>query len=267
MRGLSIISAILILTSFFSNGKCQEAVHEFTESFSYGTSDPLGHFYLVKENQLRKIDTLSSTLYTYSNSGLGEISSVDTSDPFRILLYYKSFNQVLFLDRSLSTIGDPIKLDELDIFTITGICRAKQGGFWLINSNDNSLVHLDNNLKVRTSIHLSIPNSGAEDQWFPMLEWKEGLYICLPDKKVMKFDLFGKLIRSIPLKVSTIQVKENNLILSGAQGVFLYQDSPYDISGPLKLKLPQWEHLVISKDFAMIKRDSGWMMYRIKKTP
>ncbi len=247
-------------------GVCQNIAFEFSESFNFGSSDPLGHFYLVKDEQIRKIDSLGKTLYSYSNPGLGKIFSIDTSDPFRILLYYKPFNQIILLDRTLSSIGDPIELDELDVFSIAGICRAKQGGFWLIDPNNNSLLHLDNNLDIKTKVLISGLNIGNEDQWFPMLEWKEGLYVCEPGQKLMLFDLFGKQIKSIPVKANKIFSLDKNIIFSGDQELHIYQNYPSALVGLLHLNIPKWKQIIISKNHALIERNSGWFLYRIKKT-
>ena len=241
-------------------------IYEFSESFNFGSSDPLGHFFLVKEDKIKKIDSLGNTLYSYSNPGLGNISHIDASDPFRILLYYKSFNQILYLDRTLSAIGDPIILDELDIFSIAGICRSKQGGFWLIDSYSNSLLQVDNNLVKKTNARITSLNIGNVKPWFPMLEWKEGLYICDPQQKIMLFDLFGKQIKSIPVKANDIFSLDSKIIFSGDQVLQIYQEYPPVLSDLLTLDIPGWKQIIISKDFALIETDSRWFLYRIKKT-
>ncbi len=51
-------------------------------------SDELGNVFLVKDNQLIKYSSSGVVLHTYSNLYSGEISFVDTHDPFKILVYY-----------------------------------------------------------------------------------------------------------------------------------------------------------------------------------
>jgi len=212
-----VIYLSLIILSIFccKEGEAQEPVHTFSESFEMVASDPLGHFYLIREGQINKVDSLGKVLYTFSDPGKGNVSWLDASDPFRILVYFRSFNQVLFLDRTLSPLGDPVRLDNLEIFIPAGICRSSQGGFWLVDQTSGSLVHLDSELKYRVNIRLSGIEMDRDEAWFPMLEWKERLYICHPERQVFQFDLFGKHLKNIPAKVMNISSLGNSLLLTG----------------------------------------------------
>ena len=49
-------------------------------------SDELGNVFVVKDNQLTKFDENGKKLHSYSNLYAGDISFVDTHDPFKILL-------------------------------------------------------------------------------------------------------------------------------------------------------------------------------------
>jgi len=230
------------------------------------TSDPMGNFYLIQEEQVVKIDSLGQVIYTFSDPGLGDISWVDASDPFRILIYYRSFNQLIYLDRTLSPLGDPVFLDELEIFIPAGICRSSQGGFWVLDQTSSSLIHLDADLKQKVNIRLDGIMDQA-DNWFPMLEWKERLYICRKGQEIFLFDLYGTQLKNIPAKANGISSYNNMLLFIGDQIIYLYHDFPAVLSEDKTYHFPRWELLNISKNRALIRDQSGWQLYQLKKTP
>src|SRR5438046_1047362 len=74
------------------------------------TTDNLGNFYLVKNDVLEKYDAGGTLLKTYSNKSFGKIDLADAGNPMKLLLFYKNFSQVVFLDNTLSQNGDPVSL-------------------------------------------------------------------------------------------------------------------------------------------------------------
>ena len=266
MKAIQYIGIVLLLLFVCQKGTSQETVCRFSESFDMAASDPLGNFYLVRENQIKKIDSLGQVLYTFSNPNLGKISWLDSSDPFRILIYYRSFNLLIFLDRTLSPLGDPVRLDELEIFDPAGICRANQGGFWIIDQSKSSLIHLDSELNPQVNIRLSGFRMDQNDSWFPMLEWKERLYICRREESVLQFDLFGTLLKNIPAKAKGISFVEDLLHFIGDQKIYQYNDYPEGLSEPKMIDLPKWKQLYLSKNRALIQDQSGWQLLRLIKT-
>jgi len=230
-------------------------------------SDPLGFFYLESEGQITKMDSLGGILYTFSDPVLGDVTWIDASDPFRILLYYRSFNQLLFLDRTLSTIGDPVLLDELEIFVPAGMCRSSQGGFWVLEHSTGSLIQIDAELRQQVSIRFNGLTEVNSDSWFPMLEWKERLYICRKGRDIIQLDLYGTQLKNIPAKAQGINTLDDMLLFAGDQVIYQYHDFPGILSEDKMNRLPVWEQLNVSKNRALIKGKSGWQLFRLKKTP
>ncbi len=267
MKPIRGIGILLLFFYICLDGTAQEPVYFFSETFNMAASDPLGHFYLVQEGQIRKIDSLGQVMYTFSDPEKGQVSWLDASDPFRILVYYRTFNQLIFLDRTLSPLGDPVRLDDLEIFVPAGICRARQGGFWVIDQSNSSLIHLDADLNRQVDIRLGGINTNQMESWFPMLEWKERLYICRQGQNVIQFDLYGTQLINIPVKTMGISSMDNMMLFIGDQVVYKYSDYPAGLSEPMTMLLPEWEQLIISKNRALIQDQSGWHLYRLKKTP
>ncbi|MFH2096168.1 MAG: hypothetical protein ABIJ16_10720, partial [Bacteroidota bacterium] len=101
-----------------------------TEGGSFVT-DHLGNLYTVDGLKFAKYNPDGEETAHYSNAYYGEISYADVTDPYRILLYYRDFNQILFLDKELSEIASPIFLSDLSVEQATIACTSNRGGFWV----------------------------------------------------------------------------------------------------------------------------------------
>ena len=263
-----IKNAVLItfsLAFLCQNGMTQEKAFSFPDEYTIAASDPLGHFYLVNEDQLIKSGKKGDYLFTFSDPGLGNITWIDPSDPFRILVYYRSFNQLVFLDRTLSPIADPVSLDETDIFSPAGICRSSQGGVWLIDEINSSIVKLNSKLEKTVNTRFSGISTGSNNRWLPMIEWKERLYICIPDSTIIQYDLFGTRIKNIPARAESFGFSGLSLLFTGSHGAYSYTGFGIP-EGPEKLIDLDYENLIISGDIGLAKDKKGWQLYHLKKT-
>ena len=116
------ISLIIISSSFF---------HALSQEIKYNEiSDILGNRYSIKQSKLKKYSADSSVSFSYDNFNLGNISFVDVSNPYKVLLFYKNFNTVIILDDKLS------KLDSRNFnFTVNNICWNYDGNFLIYHYN------------------------------------------------------------------------------------------------------------------------------------
>lgn len=91
--------------------------------------DELNYVYAISQsNELIRYDEALSVQYTYSNERLGAISSIDVSNPLKILVFYESFQTIIVLDNLLG------EVDRYDLFAL-GINDVKAIG----SSNDNKI--------------------------------------------------------------------------------------------------------------------------------
>ena len=199
-------------------------------------SDPMGNVYIVRDNTLKKFSAGHVQAAYYTNSFLGNIQSVDVSDPLRILLFYKYYNQVVWVDNFLSEIRSPVWLDELGIDQVELVCSSNQGGFWVFNSLNNQLQYFDVNLKmVHESPTLNILTGPDITPTF-MLEKSRSLYLNVPGTGILVFDRFGNYSKTLPVDVpSVFQVTDRNLYFLKDGKLFSYDLTTAEMA---RLELP-----------------------------
>ncbi len=160
--------------------------------------DHFGNIYTVEGTELTKYSSNKEVLSNFSDALLGEITSVDVSNPLRIQLFYREFNQVLYLNQNLSSISDAIDLYAYSDNETQLCCDASSGGFWMYNQDDNQAFHVSRQGKVvNKSVFLTSYFKDVSPS--NMIEYQERLYFLIPLKGLVILNKFGHFVQQIPL--------------------------------------------------------------------
>ena len=247
----------------------QPAEFQFVKSVNVGGdrhfSDPMGNVYIIKNNHLVKFVQDYTQAAEYTNLFLGNIHSIDVSDPLRILIYYEDHNQVVWVDNYLSEIRSPIWLDNLGVDQAQLVCSSNQGGFWIFNGLNNQLQYFDVNLEfVHESITLN-SLTGPDIQPTYMLEKSRNVYLNVPGFGILVFDRFGNYSKTIPLEIpGEFQVTDQNLYYFKAGDLYSFD---LQTNNPGKLQLPEedgFNKVEMQPDFLYLFRHQDYSVYKIR---
>ena len=102
--------------------------------------DNMDNLYILSStDQLKKIDARGDSVAVYNNvKPFGKQSTIDVSNPLKVLLYYKDFSTIVVLDRLLN-MRHTIDLRKLGIFQVSSISQAYDGNIWLYDVLENKL--------------------------------------------------------------------------------------------------------------------------------
>ena len=183
--------------------------------------DHLENVYITEKDNFSLIS--SEKKKEYQNSFLGEIYSVDVSNPLRILVFHKEANQIIFLNNELSIIGEAISLDELNLPDISVSCASQINGFWVYNNLNNRIEFFDDKLrKIHSSIDLSSRIQNLSDIQEISMNF-ENIYLRVKNTGILQFDMFGTYIKTIPIINSTsFQVMERSILYTLLDQVLIY---------------------------------------------
>ena len=171
-------------------------------------ADELGNTYIINKEEILKYNTAGGFLKRYSNKRLGAISAFDCTNPLKILVYYKDFQQLVFLDDQLTANSEVISLEDLGYEQTDLICTSANNSFWIYSKQNNELVRFNaqlqpivktGNLKPVLQVDLT-PNMIKESNGY--------LYMNCPDEGVLVFDIYGTFYKTYPLR----QLKEFNIM-------------------------------------------------------
>ena len=198
--------------------------------------DIIGNYYFQTDNTIIKIEALNNKI-NYKNPILGSPDIVDISNPFKILVYYKNYNRLLFLNNQLSIIGQEIFLDNLQLFNIDAICSSSFGGFWIYDNNIKKIKHISNSLIISNE-SISLINILPDNEYpYFLTEKNNSVYLGYKSKGIFVFNNSLKFIRLLPILSDIKPVIEQNKIF------YLANDSifEYDMNYAEKNFLMSWD--------------------------
>lgn len=189
---------ILFFLGILSSDNGLQKRYELTGKAEFIVADNIDNLYSIKGSTIRKYSAEGKLVSEYTNNLLGNIFRVDVTDPMRILVYFKDFNQVLYLNNQLAELNSPVLLDDLGVSLAELVCASSQGGFWVYDSQDQTVKMYNASLQLAQQ---SISLSGVEKgRIIPvhMTEKNDRLYISLQDKGILVFDRFGAFLQKLP---------------------------------------------------------------------
>ncbi|GAB4286028.1 MAG: hypothetical protein Kow0068_11540 [Marinilabiliales bacterium] len=186
-------------------------------------SDHLGNTYGIDNFIIKKYNINGIETANYSDSYLGKIYYADVTDPYRILLFYKDFNQIVFLDKNLSPILSPVNLNDFDLAMPAIACVSSNGGFWVYDEQTSQIKHYDKNMEITTE-SIAV-NKIIETKSLPdiMIEKNNFIFIHFPDYGLVIFDKYGAFYKSIKQKeMSSIQVQGKSIVYLNNNNIIKY---------------------------------------------
>ena len=217
-----IIAAIsLFLLAFIDTSKASDStlqlqlVKSIQGNYKTFEVDNLGNIYLINnDNQLRKLNAnFDSTASFNDTRRFGTLTSIDVSNPLKILLFYKDFSTVLVLDRFLNNIN-VIDLRKQGILQISSIATSYDNKIWCFDEIDNKLKKIDDNGDIvfeSTDFRMLFDNVGTIKK---IVDTDGKLYCYSNQLGLVVFDYYGGLKHKYSI-LNLEDIKLDNNVLSG----------------------------------------------------
>lgn len=215
MKKIILLILVCVCFSFIKDEPIKKSIISKIDLF---TSDNIGNVYIVNGDEVKKYSPKGELLKVYSNKKLGKISSIDATNPLRVLLFYKDQSQLVILDSQLSPNGNPIDLLGMNLEQSDVVCSSFNNGLWLFNRQNNELVRLNQSLEkvVSTGNLNALLNADLKPNF--MIENGSYLYLNNSSDGIYVFDIYGTYYKTISLfSLNHFQVNENV--------VYYYKDS------------------------------------------
>ncbi len=195
-------------------------VEEFPRVQGFFASDALNNIYSIENGVLIKTNP-QGQVKTYSNRQFGNVSSVDATDPFNLVVFFKAFGNIVLLDNNLSEKNtfQARKLHLSDIPSL--VCFSSKNGFWAFFPNSFQLIRF--NLRgepQNTGIDLSLAHPGMGDGVF-MTESDNKLFLAA--NGIWVFDLYANFLFHIShIQTRHFQVKGNKVFYVNGDRLISY---------------------------------------------
>jgi hypothetical protein len=203
-----IAIAFITLCSFVFQTNDPVTRIKFTEQKSRLEIDGFGNMYVITDHEIVKYSATGNLQKKFSTKRYGTIEFVDAMNPLKVLVYYKDFQQLIFLDSQMTESSNMISLETLGYEQASLVCSSSNNSFWIYDKQNNELLRFDSELKplVKTGNLKRILDINIKPNF--MQEHNNYLYINCPDEGILVFDIYGTFSKTIPLK----NLKEFNVV-------------------------------------------------------
>jgi len=196
---LSVLSSCQSSKNTITNANKPQENFLVEGEFSILDSDNLGNIYLVNEdNELLQYNSNYKLLYKFSVNTLGDIGSIDVSNPQKILVYYPDFQFIVFVDNTLSEIKR-LNLERMNFWDVQGVALSNDNLIWIYDPVNYRLLKIDE----AGNIKISSKQIFAE---------KSSVYLYT-NSELMIFDLFGQLIKEMKIENEKLQFLDTQLMI------------------------------------------------------
>lgn len=230
----------------------------------YFTSDNLGNAYLINGHEIFKYLPNGKLFNRYSNLMLGNITSVDATNPLKLLLFYRDFSKIQFLDNQLSENRGVISLQDLGLEQSTLACISFDNGFWVYDQISFSLIRFNQAFDKTQEVRNINQNIGYEPQPNFLHESGDWVYLNNPGTGILVFDIFGTYFKTIPIKgLTDFQIAGENLLYF-KEGKLLSYNLKTLQEAEVQIPYDEIKMLRVEKEKLMILTKENLKIYEVK---
>ncbi|MFH1005535.1 MAG: hypothetical protein V1781_08625 [Bacteroidota bacterium] len=213
MKKIYILFFLLSVSLLFSFYEIKfSLVKSIPLTSSFFTTDNIKNTYIIRNNTIEKYDNEGNALKNYSNKNLGEITSLDASNSLKILVFYKNFLHLLFLDNTLSQNGNSISLESLGYNQVSLISSSHNNGFWLYNQQNSELVRFNQSLQITHQTGNITQLIGSEINPVFLTEQNNKVFLNDTQTGILVFDIYGTYYKTIPIKnIKHFQISNDDI--------------------------------------------------------
>ena len=191
--------------------------------------DLLGNYYLLYPTSIQKYNGDGNLLSTYSANKYGQISAIDVSNPLKILVFFKSFSQIIFIDNTLSEISTSSITNTNVLPNVSVACSSKKGGIWYFDQSNSMLCFIDENSNLLYQSTNLTQQLGTVVNPSSIKEINNLIYLNDSLKGILAFDQYANYVKKLPFtNVSSFQIIDNRLFYLQKNKFYYYQMDSFD---------------------------------------
>ncbi len=162
--------------------------------------DSFGNLIINEGDKLQKYDSIGRQTFSQSNKNWGKFTSIDASNPMKILLFSENQQLISYVDNTLSGQQDLIDLNQLDFSYVTLVATSGQPDkLWVFDSDNSKIALISRNVIQQQRIENIRGLLGCKDVK-QLVEKDNNLYLIDAQQGILKFDIYGTFIAKWKVK-------------------------------------------------------------------
>lgn len=198
-------------------------------SFAVGK---LGELFIINtDNQLKKLDENGDSVGVFNQvTKYGKLSYVEAQNPWKTLLYYKNFSNIVLLDKYLNVISS-INLRSKNILRAEAITISYDNQMWVFDEQEYKLKKIDDggNILSETVDFRQLFDVAPTPK--RIIDHDGFVYLYDPQAGLYIFDYYGSFKRKLPFKDwSDFAVIGKSIYGFDAKKIYKYTDPLPDLA-------------------------------------
>lgn len=198
-----VVLLTIVLSTLFINSWAQvtftlERTQDIAGNRLY--VDNLENVYTINEDEVIKYRPNGTIFNRFSNKALGKVTLIDVTNPLKILLFYRDFSRIVYVDNTLTENGSAVFLDENDLELATLACASYDNGLWVYTTQNFRLTRMKQDLSSSVDVKNinQFVNAGITPNF--LIEREGQVYMNDTTLGVMVFDIFGTYSKTVAIK-------------------------------------------------------------------
>ncbi len=221
---------------------------------------------ITDRNEVIKVRFINGKeVFRYNNNFLGDLSHIDVTDPFNILLYYSEFLTAITLDRTMSKTGE-FNFTNLNLTQVKAIGTSNDNNVWLYDEITFKLLKVDRNGAIlRNSVDLNLQMNYTSKPTF-IIERENNVYLNDPNFGILIFNIFGEYDSLLELKdIDHFQIFDNQLIYKKGNQLLSYHLQSFNQKAiPLPIRLNNSDKVLVQQNRLFVRKTNSVDIYEIK---
>lgn len=203
------------------------------------STDNLENLYVITPtNDIIKYDKNGIKLATANFKVLGNISSLDATNPFEIYVFYRDQNRIIFLDNLLNIRGE-CDMESIGVSQIACVARSFDNQIWLFDAADQKLKKYAKDLKLISesapwnTLPINSPISPVQ------IRDINNAILILNNNQVLEFDIFANYSKiKLNDTLNNFQYIGNSILFLKNNTIYSYQPLSFSLKA-MNIALPE----------------------------
>jgi hypothetical protein len=166
---------------------------------SWAGTDQLGfHYIITHKEEVLKLGSDGRVLSQYAQTRFGKPQWMDLSNPLKVLLWFDDFKTIVWLNRSLTPVGETNLIDA-GLPEVRTLAAARDGNIWLYDEPAFKLRKI--NPSGQALLESTALNAFLDST--PVItcirETDSGVWAATQSHGLLRFDIFGQFQQRFPI--------------------------------------------------------------------
>lgn len=159
------------------------------------SADPFGNIYTIEgDGLMHKYDSLGHYVGSAGDRKFSREAIVSAYNPYKIAVFDYNTQEFVLFDHKLALLS---RVSFSDI-SADAAAISKAGSYWVFSRLSQTLLQFDNPLRIL--LQAKVPEYGGDNDSLRLIlqEHDQSLYLFVPGRSIMIFDLWGTFRRQFP---------------------------------------------------------------------